>query len=50
MNTGEIRSPLRVNKLFKKKKKVRYDRSAATLPPEIADDGTVLLDPRTPLT
>ena len=24
---------------------VRYDRSAATLPPEIADDGTVLSGP-----
>ena len=28
---------------------VRYDRSAATLPPEIADDSTVFLDPRTRL-
>ena len=28
----------------------RYDRSAATLPPVIVDDGTVLLGPRTPLT
>ena len=25
--------------------KVRYDRSAATLPPEIADDGAVLSGP-----
>ena len=47
--TDRLHSPPSIEQLGTGAPNARYNRSAATLPTRLADDGTVLLGPRTPL-